>query len=122
MNVEFAPPVGYSEPKKIVKENQEEHMDTFEPITYEPEDQGFVAFAGQGIRLDGKVRKVKDDEPPVIKASYKRGVPDYDYQFGSLKFIRAPKKEDDKKKESAETSTFEAFSGAGKSLRQTKLV
>lgn len=50
MNVEFAPPVGYSEPKKIVKKNQEEHMDTIEPITYEPEDQGFIAFAGQGIR------------------------------------------------------------------------
>ncbi|KAK4015199.1 hypothetical protein OUZ56_030186 [Daphnia magna] len=58
MNVEFAPPVGYSEPKKIVKKNQEEHMDTIEPITYEPEDQGFIAFAGQGIRLDGKAHLV----------------------------------------------------------------
>lgn len=71
--------------------------------------------------MDGKVRKVKDDEPPVSKASYKRGLPDYDYQFGTLKFIRALKKEDDKGKESAESSGFEAFSGAGQSLRHTKV-
>jgi ubiquitin fusion degradation protein 1 len=74
------------------------------------------------IRLDGKIRKVKNEElPPIIKASYQRGVPDFDYQFGNLKFIRAVKKEDEKEKETLE-STFEAFSGAGQSLRQTKFI
>ncbi|KAK4015184.1 hypothetical protein OUZ56_030171 [Daphnia magna] len=43
---------------KNCEKNQEEHMDTIEPITYEPEDQGFIAFAGQGIRLDGKAHLV----------------------------------------------------------------
>lgn len=52
MNVEFAAPVGYSEPQKIVKENLEENMDTLDPTAFAPEDQGFVAFAGQGVRYN----------------------------------------------------------------------
>lgn len=72
----------------------------------------------QIFRLDGKIRKLKNEEPQIIKAVYQRGIPDFEYQFGNIKFIRALKK-DDKNKEILE-STFEAFSGAGQSLRQTK--
>lgn len=50
MNVEFAPPVGYSEPTKVSKESQEEHMDTLDPTSFMPEVQGFIAFAGEGVR------------------------------------------------------------------------
>ena len=71
------------------------------------------------FRLDGKIRKVINDEPQMVKAVYQRGVPDLDYQIGNLRFIRAPKKDDEKDKEILE-STFGAFSGAGQSLRQKK--
>lgn len=119
MNVEFATPIGYSEPTSTVKKAQEENMDTLDPASFMPEVQGFIAFAGQGVRLDGKIRKVINDEPQMVKAVYQRGVPDLDYQIGNLRFIRAPKKDDEKDKEILE-STFEAFSGAGQSLRQKK--
>ena len=50
MNVEFATPVGYSEPTANVKKAQEENMDTLDPASFMPEVQGFIAFAGQGVR------------------------------------------------------------------------
>ena len=48
MNVEFAPPVGYSEP--LTKEKHVEDMDTLDHFDFIPETQGFVAFAGEGVR------------------------------------------------------------------------
>jgi ubiquitin fusion degradation protein 1 len=51
MNVEFAAPVGYSEPEwKPAEKEPEEAMDTFDPSQFVPEPQGFVAFSGQGVR------------------------------------------------------------------------
>lgn len=50
MNVEFATPIGYSEPTTTVKKAQEENMDTLDPASFMPEVQGFIAFAGQGVR------------------------------------------------------------------------
>ncbi len=51
MNVEFAAPVGYTEPQRPPSKNgAEEDMDTFDPSQFVPEAQGFVAFAGQGVR------------------------------------------------------------------------
>lgn len=50
MNVEFATPIGYSEPTSTVKKAQEENMDTLDPASFMPEVQGFIAFAGQGVR------------------------------------------------------------------------
>lgn len=42
-------------------------------------------------RLDGKKKKTKsisEDVPPGKPAVYQRGIPDYDYKIGTLKFIR----------------------------------
>lgn len=50
MNVEFAPPVGYSEPTEHVAKHQEEDMDTLDPSSFIRETQGFVPFAGEGVR------------------------------------------------------------------------
>jgi ubiquitin fusion degradation protein 1 len=76
----------------------------------------FVSF----ISLDGKQKKSSDPEPPSkVAVSYQRGIPDYDYQIGSLRFLRFAKPSDIKEKES-EASQFQAFSGSGQSLRQTK--
>ena len=50
MNVEFAAPVGYSEPQRPPPKETEEEMDTFDPSQFVPEATGFVPFAGQGVR------------------------------------------------------------------------
>ncbi len=70
-------------------------------------------------RLDGKQRKATDSEPAAAKApvAYQRGIPDYDYQLGTIKFLRFAK-QSEADKEAAEAE-FQAFSGAGQSLRQT---
>lgn len=86
MNVEFAPPVGYKEPEKF-NHKQEQAMD---PVDLMPEPTGFVAFKGEGNRLDGK-KKRKDHalvDVPAEKPVYVRGIPDYDYKIGTIKFLR----------------------------------
>ena len=51
MNVEFAAPVGYTEPIRPRKEEQaDEAMDTFDPSQFTREVEGFVAFTGSGVR------------------------------------------------------------------------
>ena len=51
MNVEFAAPVGYTEPQLPPPKQEQEEMDTFDPSQFVPEVTGFVPFAGQGVRL-----------------------------------------------------------------------
>lgn len=85
MNVEFAPPVGYKEPEKPVR-NEEKDVN---PVDLMPEPTGFVAFKGQGNRLDGKKKKDSSQtEAPLEKPVYIRGIPDYDHKIGTLKFLR----------------------------------
>jgi len=51
MNVEFAAPVGYTEPQRPPRKDEaDDDMDTFDPATYVQETQGFVPFGGQGVR------------------------------------------------------------------------
>ena len=74
-------------------------------------------------RLDGKLKKSGEpDSPAKPTAVYQRGIPDYDYQIGTLRFLRnlPPKKTGDKGGGSDDGSEFQAFSGSGQSLRQTK--
>lgn len=114
MNVEFAAPVGYKEPKVQKKEEEEEMV--VDPAEMMPEPSGFVAFKGAGNRLDGKKRKDSTPaEQPTSKPIYVRGIPDYDYQIGTLKFIRRAVKQ--KSNDNEENNEFKAFSGAGFSLK-----
>lgn len=80
--MEFAAPIGYKEPEFRRKVDEEMPVD---PADLMPEPSGFVPFGGTGNRLDGKVRKdsTSSDSPPP-KATYVRGIPDYDYQIGSI--------------------------------------
>ena len=50
-------------------------------------------------------------------AEYTRGIPDYNFQVGDIRFIRAKKKKEAEKENEEE---FKAFEGTGKSLRQAK--
>nr|XP_023025158.1 ubiquitin recognition factor in ER-associated degradation protein 1 isoform X2 [Leptinotarsa decemlineata] len=113
MNVEFAAPVGYKEPEQRKKEEEETAVD---PAELMPEPSGFVAFRGTGNRLDGKKRKDSTSSDfASAKPVYVRGIPDYDYQIGTLKFIRRPIKQ--KSDDIEESEEFKAFSGTGFSLR-----
>ena len=87
-----------------------------------PEPKGFVAFGGEGSRLDGKKKRTTSEtEVPKIKQEYVRGIPDYDYEIGLLKFIRSkPKKNGNASDPAKKEDNFEAFKGAGQSLRQSK--
>ena len=125
LNVDFAPPVGYKEPEapKVTGtgDDDDEPMDMTDLI---PEPKGFVPFAGEGVRLDGKKKRTTSEtEVPKLKQEYVRGIPDYDYEVGLLKFIRNPKKTNGAGGSGAEPSPengFEAFKGEGNSLRQSR--
>ncbi|XP_038215146.1 ubiquitin fusion degradation protein 1 homolog [Zerene cesonia] len=124
MNVEFAPPVGYKEEEHIPRgdRNTESGMDE-DPAVMMPEASGFVAFKGEGNRLDGKKKKLtseSDSEPQASNSRqpYVRGIPDYDYVIGTLRFIRNSRPSS--AKEEAQVETFQAFKGEGFTLRTAK--
>ena len=61
-------------------------MDVSELI---PEATGFVPFSGSGSRLDGKKKRTTSEtEFTRPKGEYVREIPDYDYVYGTLRFIR----------------------------------
>ncbi|XP_050667532.1 ubiquitin recognition factor in ER-associated degradation protein 1 isoform X2 [Leptidea sinapis] len=123
MNVEFAPPVGYKEEEHISRGegSTEDGMDE-DPAVMMP-DPGFKAFSGEGNRLDGKKKKLiseSDSEPQTStsRQAYVRGIPDYDYVIGTLRFIRNSRPSS--AKEEAQTDSFQAFKGEGFTLRTAK--
>lgn len=73
------------------------------------------------IRLDGKQRKKTDEPGPLLApTAHERGLPDYNFQIGTLKFFRPPKGKSKKNVENETPDSFSAFSGSGRSLRQAK--
>lgn len=119
MNVEFAPPVGYEEPKRIDKKE-----DTAEDTHMMHESTGFVAFTGEGNILDdNKKNKIETVMNSSIAAQskqpYQRGIPDYSYVIGTLQFCRNSKPLPEKENKEP-VDEFKPFSGSGSSLRQTK--
>nr|QBH74169.1 ubiquitin fusion degradaton protein [Franklinothrips vespiformis] len=116
MNVEFAPPVGYKEPQPQRK--CDEAMVIPELV---PEPVGFVAFKGEGNRLDGKKKKTlsTSEETVVPKVVHYRGIPDYDYKKGTLKFMNNSKPVPSKESKD-NGDEFKAFCGEGNSLRRKK--
>ncbi|XP_023329176.1 ubiquitin recognition factor in ER-associated degradation protein 1 isoform X1 [Eurytemora carolleeae] len=120
MNVEFEAPPGYEEPTVSKPQPMEEEEDPELDISQMlPEPSGFMAFAGSGNRLDGKKKRTSSENEiqNQLLAEYTRGIPDYNYEAGSIKFIRARKRKEEKENI---VDDFEAFQGQGKSLRQAK--
>lgn len=114
LNVDFAAPVGYQEPQRQRKPSAEE-MDFKEPEV-KVESKGFQAFAGTGNRIDGKKKNLSPPKVQEETAPKARGIPDYDWKIGHIKFIRMqPKKDKDSAKE-----LFAAFKGEGQKLKQRK--
>lgn len=116
MNVEFAAPIGYREPQT----RQTSGELPCAPVPGIQPDSSFVAFRGKGNRLDGKE---KGTEMPVDELNLpppRRGIPDYEYEIGTLMFLRFTKPENNNRVEKPQAETFEAFSGTGCKLRHRK--
>jgi len=120
MNVEFEAPPGYEEPtvKPQPMEEDEPELDISQML---PEDTGFIAFAGAGNRLDGKKKRTNSETEIQNRQlkEYVRGIPDYNFEIGNIRFIRAKKPKDKEDKENKDDD-FKAFDGKGQSLRQSK--
>ena len=129
MRVDFAPPVGYQEPTReslkqpevVDQEMNEEESDSGGPNI----KVDFEAFSGQGNRLDGNKQNANKNTSPTGsgKAPARRGIPDYGYKIGYLKFIRNPSKSNASKaeeaaEEEAKRTSFIAFSGEGQTIKK----
>ncbi|KAG7159670.1 ubiquitin recognition factor in ER-associated degradation protein 1-like [Homarus americanus] len=118
MNVEFAAPVGYQEPERMdsaaaLPEDDKEEM------LHEP--TGFYSFQGSGNRLDGKKKNLQLPQEELLKRHPRqRGIPDYDYEVGLIKFWRKVPKVAETETKVEEQEEFESFQGKGTSLRQAK--
>lgn len=74
--MEFAPPVGYKEDEHIHRSGEDGAgvgMDE-DPATMMPEPAGFIAFSGEGNRLDGKKKKLVSESESEPSASQSRQV------------------------------------------------
>ncbi|XP_014250444.1 ubiquitin recognition factor in ER-associated degradation protein 1-like isoform X2 [Cimex lectularius] len=110
MNVEFAAPVGYQEPESSKEVSQQESENLMVDQT------GFVMFGGTGYRLDGKDKR--SDNGGTAKIPAKVGIPDYDWKFGTLTFIRNVKALPKEVKK--DETKFLPFSGKGTTLSKPK--
>lgn len=121
MRVEYVAPVGYEEPAGV-------HTEEYQDLDSEAaQDRDFVAFSGRGnILVTKKKKKTSSSDvtseqrsPPLkVSSTFQRGVPDYSYTVGVLRFFRSRAAEDARHK-GAEFSTahVEPFSGPGHSLK-----
>lgn len=115
MNVEFEAPVGYKEPGSVKKEEkpEEENVEIME--------EEVNTFSGSGNRLDGKKKKEAQISQPVMKKIMTRGVPDYDFKIGVIKFDRNVKPISDRiQKEEPTPSQPEDFQGQGFSMKKSR--
>lgn len=139
MEVDFAPPIGYIEPKHIptTSQNLATTPKTSNSMGMTPGDSAggmpssfkspstFMPFHGQGNRLNGKNKsKDQDQLQNNMQIQQARGVPNYDYEYGTLQFLRAPLRPVNDGAASAtekpSTSTFQPFSGEGQILKQPR--
>uniref|UniRef100_U5EN67 Ubiquitin fusion degradation protein 1 homolog n=1 Tax=Corethrella appendiculata TaxID=1370023 RepID=U5EN67_9DIPT len=119
MNVEFAQAIGYEEPKPMRRDEEPMAID---PAHLASAQQGFVAFKGEGNRLDGKKKKepsISESPVPMQKMNYVRGIPDYDHPFGLLRFDRTNRSLDNGDEEK-KSDDFKIFQGEGFTLKKNR--
>lgn len=140
MEVDFAPPVGYVEPKYTPSSSQNiaSTPKTTNPMAMTPGDplssvpssykspSTFTPFHGHGNRLNGKV-KSKDQEQSQqnqTQTPQTRGIPNYDYEYGTIQFLRVPLRSMNDETTATTTasnaSSFQPFSGEGQMLKQPR--
>jgi len=114
MDVEFSPPVDYVEPKR--PEPEQEETSNQNGVAYD-DPNAFTPFVGRGNRLDGKDA---GSPTPGYPGGFRRGVPDTEWQFGTLTFFRPAQNHVTNKENGKTPKTFQPFSGSGSLLRQDK--
>lgn len=116
MNVDFEAPVGYKEPERKPKNDPENAENASEDAhLMKDSSNAFSAFSGQGNRLDGKAPKLDADSASrPLAREYRRGIPDYDYKIGTIKFWRVFRPVQPKVAEKEDY--FKAFQGQGQTL------
>ncbi|XP_068143468.1 ubiquitin fusion degradation protein 1 homolog [Drosophila tropicalis] len=141
MNVEFEAPVGYNEQNAASGASSQGGDGAQGTSVGQGEVSGtgqgtagvleevIETFQGSGVRLDGKKKKDSQVDTPVLKKVLPRGVPDYEFQFGKLRFDRSIKPISDRVKEkgatgggvgSAAGTDSESFRGTGFSMKKTR--
>lgn len=118
--MEFDAPVGYKEPQREPK--PEDDMDVDQAQAEHYDENSFYTFKGEGKRLDGKKIKdtsVSEPTPSAIK-KFIRGIPDYDHDIFEIKFDRSTRVKSTTKSDGKDQDEFKAFQGEGKSLRPQK--
>ncbi|KAL5017063.1 hypothetical protein ScPMuIL_006652 [Solemya velum] len=115
MNVEFAAPVGYQEPKFQRKVEEDITETDVSHLVIMPDGN---AFSGSGNRLDGKKKGVDVKNSSAALIPVRRGIPNYNFKKGTLTFIRSQRPVVNGTTEDKSEKTFEAFSGEGQSLRK----
>lgn len=87
MNVDFAPPVGYVEPKKV--EAKKEEVAKQQSCTT-PKSRGFRIDGKSTARNDDDGQDNHDNDNPMEKKKKEvaRGLPDYNHNIGYIKFFR----------------------------------
>uniref|UniRef100_A0A5K3FY35 Ubiquitin fusion degradation protein 1 homolog n=1 Tax=Mesocestoides corti TaxID=53468 RepID=A0A5K3FY35_MESCO len=116
MSVDFAPPVGYVE-KHVLKEKTSANDEDNEALIPD-QAKGLKIFGGAGCRLDGRSHEtstagVAAAPGPTIT---QRGIPNFDYQPGSLTFLRVTNKQKEEEPEES-AATFRPFEGQGVKLK-----
>eukprot|EP00108_Taenia_solium_P001658 TsM_000488400 transcript=TsM_000488400 gene=TsM_000488400 len=95
MSVDFAPPVGYEESRGIKEKHLSASEEDNEALIPE-QVKGLRIFGGMGCRLDGRSCESNTGASPSAgHVISQRGVPNFDYQPGSLTFLRVTKKKTD---------------------------
>ena len=120
LNVEFEAPIGYEEHKN----QQHDHSDHSDnEMTHEEMLADIMPknkrFSGTGNRIDGKSSKAEIIDEPV-KFEYKRGIPDYNYQLGEIRFHRNFKYFDSKDNSNDDPVEMKPFEGSGQTLSTKK--
>ncbi|KAJ8312280.1 hypothetical protein KUTeg_009653 [Tegillarca granosa] len=115
--VDFAPPVGYQEPK-VQKKVEEDDIEADCCPDMSDLDLAFKAFSGAGNRLDGKQKGTEVVKDTTTMEPPKRGIPNYNYKKGTITFIRTQRSTNNENTDDKMDTQFEAFSGEGQQLRK----
>ncbi|CAF3125598.1 unnamed protein product [Rotaria socialis] len=118
MEVDFAPSIDYvGEKKSSTQTATNDEQGNRSSSTFRP-------FSGQGTRLSGKVKVNDNEQNTNAKGTQKRGVPNYDYKYGLLRFPRIPldstHNDINEILDRNSSTTFQPFIGEGKVLRQPR--
>jgi len=88
----------------------------------------FMPFHGQGNRLNGKTKSKDQDQQQQqqnnLQIQQTRGIPNYDYEYGTLQFLRVPLRpmndETTGTIDKTNSNSFQPFSGEGQMLKQPR--